>query len=57
VTIAPDGRSAVVAGREITTVKTGGRTRKVCADTHQTLVLSGGAIRSKGQTDTVTRCR
>ena len=57
VTIAPDGRSAVVAGREITTVKTGGRTRKVCADTQQTLVLSGGTIRSKGQTDTVTRCR
>lgn len=57
VVIAPDGRSAVVTGREITTVKTGARTRKVCADTQQTLVLSGGVIRSKGQTDTVTRCR
>lgn len=57
VVIAPDGRSAVVTGREITTIQTGARTRKVCAETQQTLVLSGGAIRSKGQTDTVTRCR
>ena len=57
VAIAPDGRSATVIGREITTIQTGGKTRKVCANTQQTLVLSGGAIRSKGQTDTVTRCR
>ncbi len=57
VAIAPDSRSAVVTGREITTIQTGARTRKVCADTQQTLVLSGGEIRSKGQTDTVTRCR
>ncbi len=57
VVIAPDGRRAVVTGREITTIQTGARTRKVCADTQQTLVLSRGAIRSKGQTDTVTRCR
>ena len=57
VTIAPDGRSAEVLGREITTVKTTARTRKVCANTRQVVVLTGGAIRSKGQTDTITRCR
>lgn len=57
VVIAADGRSATVTGREITTVQTGARTRKVCANTQQTLVLTGGVIRSKGQTDTVTRCR
>ena len=57
VTIAADGRSAEVLGREITKVKTTARTRKVCADTRQVVVLTGGAIRSKGQTDTVTRCR
>ncbi len=32
-------------------------TRRACADTEQTLVLVGGQIRSKGQTDTITRCR
>lgn len=57
VVIAADGRSATVTGREITTVQTGARIRKVCANTQQTLVLTGGVIRSKGQTDTVTRCR
>lgn len=57
VEIAADGRSALLSGREITTITTGGRARRVCADTEQTLVLVGGALRSKGQTDTVTRCR
>lgn len=57
VVIAPGGASAKLTGREISTIQTGGRTRKVCANTEQTLVLRGGAVRSKGQTDTVTRCR
>lgn len=57
VEIAADGQSARLTGREITTVTTGGRTRRVCADTEQTLVLVGGTLRSKGQTDTVVRCR
>jgi negative regulator of replication initiation len=46
-----------LVGREVTTVQSKGRTRKACADTEQTLVLVGGQIRSKGQTDTITRCR
>ena len=57
VEISQDGTSARLVGREVTTVQSKGRTRKACADTEQTLVLVGGQIRSKGQTDTITRCR
>mgnify|MGYP000927258592 CR=1 FL=1 len=57
VEIARDGASARLVGREVTTIQSKGRTRKACADTEQTLVLVGGQIRSKGQTDTITRCR
>jgi uncharacterized protein (TIGR02246 family) len=57
VEIAADGRSARLIGREVTTIQSKGRTRRACADTEQTLVLVGGEIRSKGQTDTITRCR
>ncbi|WP_312163785.1 DUF4440 domain-containing protein [Phenylobacterium sp.] len=57
VEIAADGRSARLTGREVTTIQSQGRTRRACADTEQTLVLVGGEIRSKGQTDTITRCR
>ena len=52
-----DGTSARLVGREVTTIQSKGRTRRACADTEQTLVLVGGQIRSKGQTDTITRCR
>jgi hypothetical protein len=55
--IAPDGRTARVLGYEATTVTAGGRTRHVCANTDQTLVLAGGRILSKGQTDSIVRCR
>lgn len=55
--IAADGRSAKLTGREVTTIQRRGRTRRACADTEQTLVLVGGQLRSKGQTDTITRCR
>ena len=57
VEIARDGASARLVGREVTTIQSKGRTRRACADTEQTLVLVGGQIRSKGQTDTITRCR
>ena len=57
VEIARDGTSARLVGREVTTIQSKGRTRRACADTEQTLVLVGGQIRSKGQTDTITRCR
>jgi hypothetical protein len=58
VAIAPDGGSARVLGYEVTTIEAGGRTRTVCADTEQTVVLRRGRILSKGQTDTILlRCR
>jgi hypothetical protein len=55
IAIAPGGGSAKVTGYEVTTIVTGGRTRRVCAETEQTLVLQGGRIRSKGQIDSILR--
>lgn len=55
VVVAADGRSAKVTGYEVTTIVTGSRTRTVCAETEQTLVLRGGRILSKGQTDSILR--
>lgn len=58
IAIAADGRSAKVLGYEVTTILSAGRTRKVCADTEQTVVLRGGKILSTGQTDSILRrCR
>lgn len=54
--IAAGGRQAVVSGRETSMVVSKGRTRKVCAQTRQILVLAGGVVKSKGQTDTIVRC-
>jgi uncharacterized protein (TIGR02246 family) len=58
VELAPDGRSARVLARETTRVETPGRPpRTLCAETDQTLVLSGGRILSRGQTETAVRCK
>lgn len=54
--IAPSGRTARVLGFEVSTVTTRGRVRRVCAETDQTLVLSGGRVLSKGQTDSIVKC-
>lgn len=58
VTIAPDGRSARVVGHEVTRIEATGQrpAHALCAQTAQTLVLTGGRILSKGQTDTDVRC-
>lgn len=56
VEIAAGGREAVVTGAKTTTVASKGRARKVCAETRQTLILAGGALKSRGQTDTIVRC-
>lgn len=53
--IAPDRRSARVLGYEITTIS-GAKPRRVCAETEQRLVLQGGRILSRGQTDSIVRC-
>lgn len=55
IAIAADGRSAKVTGYEVTTIIGGGKTRKVCAETEQTVVLKGGRILSRGQTDSILR--
>lgn len=54
--IAPGGRTARVLGFEVSTVTTGGRVRRVCAETDQTLVWSNGRVLSKGQTDSIVKC-
>lgn len=54
--IAPSGASARILGFEVTTVTTGARVRKVCAETDQTLVLVAGRVLSKGQTDNIVKC-
>jgi len=54
--IAPSGRTARVLGFEVSTVTTSGRVRRVCAQTDQTLVFSGGRVLSKGQTDNIVKC-
>ena len=55
--IARDGRSARVASRVGSTVTTAGKTRRLCASRVQTVVLAGGSLRSRGQTDTYIHCR
>jgi hypothetical protein len=57
VQIAPDGRSARIEGHEDAVLTSPGRTRRICADTLQTVVLTRADIRSKGQTDTLIACR
>lgn len=54
--IAPSGRTARVLGFEVSTITSGGRVRRVCAQTDQTLVLAGGRVLSKGQTDSIVKC-
>lgn len=53
ITIAPDGRSAEVTS----SVGVQNGARRLCASRVQTLELSGGRLRSRGQTDTYIRCR
>jgi hypothetical protein len=53
IVVAPDGRSAEVT----TSVGVQAGARRLCASRVQTLVLAGGALKSRGQTDTYIRCR
>jgi hypothetical protein len=46
-----------VTSRVGSAVTTAGRVRRLCASRIQTLVLAGGGLRSRGQTDTYIRCR
>jgi len=55
ITIAPNRRSAQVAGQKVTTLAGGARRR--CAEVRQTLMLTSGRVLSLGETSTAIRCR
>jgi len=55
ITVAPNGRSAKVAGQKVTTLADGAR--RHCAEVRQTLTLTAGRILSTGETSTAIRCR
>lgn len=57
VAVASDGKSAQVASAVRTTIAEPGRTRTLCAERVQTLVLTVRGLKSTGQTDTYVRCR
>ena len=59
VEIAPDGCAARVSARETIRIEAarGLPPRILCTETEHTLVLQGGRILSRGQTDTAVRCR
>lgn len=57
VRIAADGRSADVASQVTARSASGGTLRLSCLRRSQTVVLTPAGLRSRGQTDTVVRCR
>lgn len=58
VEIAADGASARVFGHETSRIETPGKPPRIaCAETEQRVVLMGGRILSRGQTETAVRCR
>lgn len=56
IALGADGRSAQVVSREVSRVESAKGLRVSCAERRQELVLVGGQLRSRGQTDTFTRC-
>ena len=57
VAIARDGGSARVVSREVSVITAHGRTRRSCAERVQTIVATPKGLRSKGQADSIVRCR
>jgi hypothetical protein len=56
IALGADGRTAQVLSREVSRIRGAKGLRVTCAERRQELVLAGGSLRSKGQTDTFTRC-
>ncbi|HKR88204.1 MAG TPA: hypothetical protein VJS38_08495 [Phenylobacterium sp.] len=56
IALGPDGRSAEVVSRVVSRTRTAKGVRIACAERRQDLVLAEGDLRSKGQTDTFSRC-
>jgi hypothetical protein len=56
ITLGADGRTAQVDSRVTSRTEDANGLRVTCAERRQELVLGAGQLRSKGQTDTFTRC-
>jgi hypothetical protein len=56
IAVGPDGRTAEVVSRVISRIQGAKGLRVTCAERRQQLVLTAGQLRSKGQTDTFSRC-
>jgi hypothetical protein len=56
VALAPDRRGAEVTSRVVSRIQRASGLRVTCAERRQELVLAAGRLRSKGQTDTFSRC-
>ena len=56
ITLAPDGRNAQVVSRVTSRIQGAKGLRITCAERRQELVLAAGRLRSRGQTDTFSRC-
>jgi len=57
IALSADGRTAQVEARVVSQIENAKGRRVTCAERSQVLVLAGGQVRSKGQTDTFTRCK
>jgi hypothetical protein len=56
IVLGADGRTAQVVSREVSRVQGPKGLRVACAERRQDLVLTANGLRSKGQTDTFSRC-
>ncbi|MDB5444778.1 MAG: hypothetical protein JWQ97_95 [Phenylobacterium sp.] len=56
IALGPDGRTAQILSREVSRIQGAKGLRVTCAVRVQELVLAAGGLRSKGQTDTYSRC-
>ena len=56
IALGADGRSAEVISRVVSRTESAKGVRIACAERRQDLVLAEGGLRSRGQTDTFSRC-
>jgi hypothetical protein len=56
IALGPDGRSAQVVSRVVSRTQGAKGLKVACAERRQELVLGADGLRSKGQTDTFSRC-
>jgi hypothetical protein len=56
IAVSADGRSAEVVSQVTSQIQGPKGARTTCAERRQELVLEGAAVRSRGQTDTFSRC-